>query len=57
VLAGAGAKMVVYLMYVELFCVGAVCLWCTAVQLAALGLFGVALAARADAGGRMPVGR
>jgi uncharacterized membrane protein len=54
-LAGAGAAMVVYLVYVELFRVGAVCLWCTAVHLTALGLFGVVLAVRADARERVPV--
>jgi uncharacterized membrane protein len=57
VLAGAGAVMVVYLIYVELFRVGAVCLWCTAVHLRALGLFGVVLAVRADARRRVPLGR
>jgi uncharacterized membrane protein len=57
VLAGAGAAMVVYLIYVELFRVGAVCLWCTAVHLTALGLFGVVLAVRADTRGRVPLGR
>ena len=56
VLAGAGAAMVVYLIYVELFRVGAVCLWCTAVHLTALGLFGVVLAVRPDARGATPVG-
>jgi uncharacterized membrane protein len=50
-LAGAGAAMVVYLIFVELFRVGAVCLWCTAVHLTALGLFGVVLAVRAEARG------
>jgi uncharacterized membrane protein len=57
VLAGAGAAMVVYLIYVELFRVGAVCLWCTAVHLTALGLFGVVLGVRADVKGRVPLGR
>jgi uncharacterized membrane protein len=57
VLAGAGAAMVVYLIYVELFRVGAVCVWCTAVHLTALGLFGVVLAVRADVKGRVPLGR
>ena len=57
VLAGAGAAMVVYLIYVELFRIGAVCLWCTAVHLTAIGLFGVVLASRAGAGSRMPMGR
>jgi uncharacterized membrane protein len=56
-LAAAGAGMVVYLIYVELFRVGAICLWCTAVHLTALGLFGVVLAARADARGKVPMSR
>ena len=55
-LAGAGAAMVVYLIYVELFRVGAICLWCTAVHVIAVGLFGVVLASRAGARERMPVG-
>ncbi len=29
-LSGAGALMVLYLVYVELFRIGAICLWCTA---------------------------
>jgi uncharacterized membrane protein len=55
-LAGAGAAMVVYLIYVELFRVGAICLWCTAVHVVAVGLFGVVLATRAGAKGSVPVG-
>lgn len=43
--AGAGALMVLYLVYVELFRVGAICLWCTGVHVTALALFGVVLAA------------
>jgi uncharacterized membrane protein len=46
-LSGAGAVMVVYLVYVELFRVDAICLWCTAVHLTTIALFGVILAARA----------
>jgi uncharacterized membrane protein len=42
--AGAGALMVLYLVYVELFRVGAICLWCTGVHITALALFGVVLA-------------
>jgi uncharacterized membrane protein len=45
-LAGAGAAMVLYLVYVELFRVGAICLWCTGVHLTAVALFAVILAAR-----------
>jgi uncharacterized membrane protein len=45
--SGVGAVMVVYLVYVELFRIGAVCLWCTAMHLTAVCLFGVILAGRA----------
>lgn len=45
--SGAGAAMVLYLVYVELFRIGAICLWCTAMHLAAVCLFGVVLAAGA----------
>ena len=41
--AAAGAGMVVYLVYVELFRVDALCLWCTAVHITAVALFGVVL--------------
>jgi uncharacterized membrane protein len=44
--AGAGAAMVLYLVYVELFRVGAICLWCTGVHLTAIALFAVTLLAR-----------
>jgi uncharacterized membrane protein len=47
-LSGAGAVMVLYLVYIELFRVDAICLWCTGVHLTAIGLFGVILAARAS---------
>ena len=47
VLSGAGAAMVFYLVYVELFRVDAICLWCTGVHLTAIALFAVILAARA----------
>jgi uncharacterized membrane protein len=50
-LSGAGAVMVVYLVYVELFRVDAICLWCTAVHLTTVALFGVILAARASLAG------
>jgi len=50
-LSGAGALMVVYLVYVELFRVDAICLWCTGVHLTTLALFGVILAARASLAG------
>ena len=47
VVSGAGAAMVLYLVYVELFRIGAICLWCTAMHVTAVCLFGVVLAARA----------
>jgi uncharacterized membrane protein len=45
--SGAGAVTVLYLVYVELFRIGAVCLWCTAMHVTAVCLFGVILAGRA----------
>jgi uncharacterized membrane protein len=53
--SGAGAAMVLYLVYVELFRVGAICLWCTAVHLTAVALFAVILAGRAASLHRAPV--
>ena len=47
-LAGAGAAMVLYLVYIELFRVDAICLWCTGVHITAIALFGVILASRAS---------
>jgi uncharacterized membrane protein len=47
VVAALGAAMVLYLVYVELFRIGAICLWCTAVHVLAVCLFGVVLAAGA----------
>ena len=49
VVSAAGAGMVVYLVYVELFRLGAICLWCTAIHVTAVCLFGVVLAGRAAA--------
>jgi uncharacterized membrane protein len=46
-LSAVGALAVMYLVYVELFEIGAICLWCTAMHVTAVGLFGVILAARA----------
>ena len=46
-LSAAGAAMVLYLVYVELFRVDAICLWCTGVHVTTVALFGVILAARA----------
>lgn len=37
--AAAGVAMVVWLVYVELFVVDAICLWCTAVHLVTVALF------------------
>jgi uncharacterized membrane protein len=45
--AGLGAAMVLYLVYVELFRIGAICLWCTAIHVLAVSLFGVVMAAGA----------
>jgi uncharacterized membrane protein len=45
-LSGAGAAMVLYLVYVELFRVDAICLWCTGVHITAVALFAAILAAR-----------
>jgi uncharacterized membrane protein len=47
-LAGAGAVMVLYLVYIELFRVDAICLWCTGVHLTAVALFAAVLAGRAS---------
>jgi uncharacterized membrane protein len=49
-LAGAGAATVLYLVYVELFRVGAICLWCTAMHVTAVCLFGVILVASGQRG-------
>jgi len=45
--SGIGAATVLYLIYVELFRIGAICLWCTAIHVTAICLFGVVLTARA----------
>ena len=47
---GAGALTVVYLVYTELFRIGAICLWCTAMHVTAIALFGIVMAARAHVG-------
>jgi uncharacterized membrane protein len=54
--SGAGAAMVLYLVYVELFRIGAICLWCTAVHVTAVCLFGVILAGRAASTDPIPAG-
>jgi len=56
VVSGAGAAMVLYLIYVELFRIGAVCLWCTAMHITAVCLFGVILMARASTREAVPAG-
>jgi uncharacterized membrane protein len=38
-LAGVGVVTVLYLLYVELFVVDAICLWCTAVHVLTIALF------------------
>ena len=55
-LSGAGAAMVLYLVYVELFRIGAICLWCTAMHVTAVCLFGVVLAALAARTGSVVAG-
>ncbi len=52
--SGAGAAMVLYLVYVELFRIGAICLWCTAMHVTAVSLFGVILAGRAASSAMLP---
>lgn len=41
--AGLGLLFVFYLIYAELFVIGAICLWCTAVHACVIGLFLVML--------------
>ena len=53
--SAAGAAMVLYLVYVELFRIGAICLWCTAMHVTAVCLFGVILAGRAASSRPDPV--
>jgi uncharacterized membrane protein len=45
--SAAGAVFVIYLVYAELFRIGAICLWCTAIHVSTVALFAVVLAARA----------
>jgi uncharacterized membrane protein len=52
--SGLGALTVLYLVSIELFRIGAICLWCTAVHVLAVCLFGVVLVARAAAGRDAP---
>ena len=46
----AGVAMVVYLIYVELFVLDSICLWCTAAHGIALALFSAIVVAMAAAG-------
>lgn len=46
----AGVAMVVYLIYVELFVLDAICVWCTAAHAIALALFIAIVLAMADVG-------
>ncbi len=41
--AGVGVVMVLYLIFIELFRVDAICLWCTAVHVCTIVLFGAIL--------------
>ncbi|MBX6772825.1 MAG: vitamin K epoxide reductase family protein [Chloroflexi bacterium] len=52
--SGAGMAFVLYLIYAELFLIGAICLWCTVVHLLVFGLFLVSLDGYL-AGGARPV--
>lgn len=52
--SGAGAVTVLYLVYVELFRIGAICLWCTAIHVTTVCLFGVVLAGRAASSSLLP---
>lgn len=45
--ASAGVAMVLYLVWVELFRLGAICLWCTGVHVLTFALFAVVLLAGA----------
>ena len=54
VVAGAGAAMVLYLVYMELYRIGAICLWCSAMHLTAVCLFGVVLGGRAASSKPLP---
>jgi uncharacterized membrane protein len=56
-LAGLGAAFVVYLVFAELFLVGAICLWCTAVHTVAVALFAAVAFATAELGPTNPPAR
>jgi len=55
--AAAGVAMVLYLVYVELFRVDAICLWCTAVHVLTLVLFGAILWGSLNPGAARPGAR
>ncbi len=56
VVSGAGAGVVLYLVYLELFRIGAICLWCTAIHITAVCLFGMVLVAQASTREASPAG-
>jgi uncharacterized membrane protein len=45
-MSGVGSLAVLYLVYIELFRVDAICLWCTGVHLTTIALFALTLLAR-----------
>ena len=49
-LSGVGVGFVIYLVYAELFLVGSICLWCTAVHAVTLALFAAVAFATAARG-------
>ena len=53
-LAGVGVGFVIYLVYAELFLVGSICLWCTAVHAVTLALFAAVAFATAARGAPRP---
>ena len=53
-LAGVGTLSVIYLVWVELFAVNAICLWCTVAHVAALALLGIVGYATAEATAEAP---
>jgi uncharacterized membrane protein len=53
-MSGTGAVVVLYLVYIELFRVDAICLWCTAVHFTAVALFALNLIARSSNQWRNP---
>jgi uncharacterized membrane protein len=49
-----GIGFVIYLIYAELFQIGAICLYCTGVHVLTFGLFALIVASAALRGGRLP---